>query len=158
MTNEETADKVYLITNTGARTLNISSIDVSPNTEGFLIVGTPPTSIGVGNSSTFTVRFAPVDQGLKVADVRINSNALPNNPFTFQVKGNGKSCNLDPVPISFYNFELSGSNLPISLIGGTPGLTGGNSNAPNPSIPGATSLYPASTNLYTCLLYTSRCV
>lgn len=77
----------------------------------------------------------------------MNSNAIPNNPFTFQVKGNGKSCNLEPIPILVQNFETSGSNLNATVIDGTPNITGGNSNSPNPNTIGA-ALYPSKTNLY----------
>lgn len=147
LTNEETLDKTYRITNTGSRTLNVSSIYISPNNADFSIVGAIPSTINAGQSSTFTVRFAPTNQGLKTAEVVITGNITPDNPFRFEVKGNGKSCNLEPIPILVQNFETSGSNLNATVIDGTPNITGGNSNSPNPNTIGA-ALYPSNTNLY----------
>ena len=147
LTNEETLDKTYRITNTGSRTLNVSSIYISPNNADFSIFGAIPSTINAGQSSTFIVRFAPTNQGLKTAEVVITGNITPDNPFRFEVKGNGKSCNLEPIPILVQNFETSGSNLNATVIDGTPNITGGNSNSPNPNTIGA-ALYPSNTNLY----------
>ncbi|MGV8914048.1 MAG: choice-of-anchor D domain-containing protein [Kaistella sp.] len=143
-----TADKTYTITNTGPRALKISSISMEPNDAGFSIIGAFPATVLAGQSANFMVRFAPTNQGLKNAEVVIAGNIVPNNPFRFEVMGNGKSCNLEPIPILFQNFETSGSNLNTALISGAPGATGNTSNSPTPAITGVVSLYPTNTNLY----------
>lgn len=147
-TNNDQAsqDKEYIITNTGSRTLKINNFTLSPNDQGFSIVSMPASTVSAGGTTTFRVRFSPQDQGLRIANVIMNSNAIPNNPFSFQVKGNAKSCNLEPVPILVQNFETSGSNLNFSIISGSPNITGGSSSAPNPNT--VTALYPDKTNLY----------
>lgn len=143
-----TAEKTYTISNTGLRALKISSISMEPNDAGFSIIGTFPPTVLAGQSANFTVRFAPTNQGLKTAEVVIAGNIVPNNPFRFELMGNGKSCNLDPIPILVQNFETSGASLNTLLISGTPNSTGTTSTSPNPAVPGATSLYPMGTNLY----------
>ncbi|SIS45009.1 Por secretion system C-terminal sorting domain-containing protein [Kaistella chaponensis] len=149
LTNEEWLDITYLIENTGSRVLEINSMQLVPNNVGFSIIGTVPATINAGQNATFTVRFAPTDQGIKTAEVVIGGNIVPNNPFRFEVKGNGKSCNLGSVPILVQNFETSGSNLNTSVISaGAPGSTGATSNTPNPTLGTGVQLYPAGTNLY----------
>lgn len=147
-TNNDQAsqDKEYIITNTGSRTLKINNFTLSPNDQGFSIVSMPASTVSAGGTTTFRVRFSPQDQGLRIANVVMNSNAIPNNPFSFQVKGNAKSCNLQSVPIVVQNFETSGSNLSVSTALGNPNITGGNSNSPNPNT--VSALFPGNTNLY----------
>ena len=145
--DQASQDKEYRITNTGFRPLKISSLNVSPSDQGFSIISAPASTVAVGGSTTFSVRFSPQNQGLKIANIIMNSNAIPNNPFTFQVKGNGKSCNLEPVPILVQNFEQSGSNLNLSEIAGNPNIIGGDSSSPNPNTLGV-ALFPSNTNLY----------
>lgn len=145
LTNEESVDKTYRIANTGSETLKINSIQIDPNNVGFSIIGAVPTTINVGKTATFTVRFAPTNQGLKTAEVVIVANITPNNPFRFEVKGSGKSCNLTPIPIAEYGFEGAvPSNMPISTSSGTFKVVGGTAANPSPNIG---SLYPNG-NLY----------
>lgn len=152
LTNEEFADKTYRIANTGSRTLNISTIQLSPGNVGFNIVGTVPSSINAGQNATFTVRYAPVNQGLQTAEVSIAANITPNNPFRFEVKGAGKSCNLTPVPIAQYGFEgAAPSNMEVTPFSGDVRIIGGTTNNTNPN-PLGSRLYYANnnnnTNLY----------
>ncbi|MBN8621524.1 MAG: T9SS type A sorting domain-containing protein [Flavobacteriales bacterium] len=152
LTNEEFTDKTYRITNTGSRTLNIGSIQLSPGNVGFSILGAVPSSINAGQSATFTVRFAPVNQGLQTAEVVIAGNITPDNPFRFEVKGAGKSCNLTPVPIAQYGFEgAAPSNMAVTQFSGNVKIIGGTTNNTNPN-PVGSRLYYANndnhTNLY----------
>jgi len=154
LTNEEFADKTYRITNTGSRMLNIGSIQLSPGNVGFSILGAVPSSINAGQSATFTVRFAPVNQGLQTAEVSIAANITPNNPFRFEVKGAGKSCNLTPVPIAQYGFEgAAPSNMAVTPISGNVKIIGGTTNNANPNPVGG-RLYYANNNNNT-ILYSS---
>ena len=134
LTNEESVDKTYRITNTGTRTLNINSIQLSPGNVGFSVVGAVPSSIIAGGSATFTVRFAPVNQGLQTAEVVISGNITPDNPFRFEVKGAGKSCNLTPVPIAQYGFEgAPPSNMAVTQSSGNVKIIGGTTSNPTTS-------------------------
>lgn len=147
-TNQESVQKEYVITNTGSKNLKIESITLDPSDQDFTIDGSIPNTITPGNTGTFTVKFAPQNQGLKVANVVIKANVKPNNPFQFQVKGGGKSCNLSPVTIARRGFELTGDNLGINYNSTTPGVTGGSSNNPNPPVLGTSILYPDGTTNY----------
>lgn len=145
LTEEGSLTKRYRITNTGNRVLNISNFEILPNDQDFEFVGTLPTSVPVGQSRTFDVRFAPHSQGLKLADVLITSNSVPHNPFKFQVVGRGKSCNTEPIPIFTQHFEEATQNLPYNVINGNFRVVNGTSNSHTPSsIP---QLYPSG-NLY----------
>lgn len=109
---------------------------IVPNNVGFSFVGTTPTVIGAGNSANFTVRFAPLDQGVQAANVVIDGNIVPDNPFSFEIKGAGKSCNLIPVPIVQYGFNGNPpSNMPIVSVAGygTPKYVGGTESVPVPN-------------------------
>src|SRR5690606_7695711 len=145
LTNGTPTDITYRITNTGSsRPLNINSIQITPNNVGFSILGAVPTTIAVGQNATFTVRFAPTEQGIRTADVAIIGNIVPNNPFRFEVKGSGKSCNLTPVPIAQYGFEGAAPEImPIAAVQGNIKVVGGTAVAPNPSFGAGSRLYPA---------------
>lgn len=145
LTNEEEVIKRFRISNTGTRELNISNMHISPNDQDFEFVGAIPTSVPVGQNRTFEVRFRPQSQGFKLAEVIINSNSIPDNPFRFQILGYGKSCNTEPVPINVQHFENSTQNLPVSTYSGTYALINGTANSHTPTtIP---QLYPSG-NLY----------
>lgn len=149
LTNEEILDKTYRITNTGTQTLNLSGLSIAPNDQGFTIVSGPGATTLVPNAwTTFQVRFAPVNQGLMTANVLISGNIVPNNPFIFEVKGAGKSCNLIPVPIAQYGFEgPAPSNMPITQFGsGNIKTIGGQSNSPLPNNVVGGRLYHANNN------------
>ena len=143
LTNEEEVEKTYRIKNTGSRDLKISSIDIVPDTEGFTITGPALTILTPNAETTFKVKFAPTDQGNSTAEVAISGNIVPDNPFRFEVKGSGKSCNLSPVPIASYGFEGAESGgLPVALISGTAKVIGNTAANPVPNNLGG-RLYPA---------------
>ena len=146
-TNQESLIKDYTIKNTGSRNLIIESITVDPSDQDFTIESVPPSTIAPNSTGNFSVKFAPQNQGLRVANVVIKANVKPNNPFQFQVKGGGKSCNLTPIAIAKVGFETSGDNLPVNYNSTTPGLTGGSSDSPNPPLPDATPLHPSGSNI-----------
>lgn len=150
LTNEGSVVKRFRIRNTGNRSLLINSINIEPINQGFSILGSYPTSIPINQDGYFDVQFAPTNQGLQLANVVINSNAVPNNPFKFQVIGNGKSCNTSAVPILFQHFEGEGglqSNLNLSILQGQPSTIRGTAQNPLNAPPGVSTLYPNG-NLY----------
>ena len=51
----------------------------------------PATPISAGNTSDFTVRFNPSAEGLRVATLSIANSDTDENPYTFEVQGNGTS-------------------------------------------------------------------
>lgn len=146
LTNEDQVEKTYQIKNTGSRDLKISSIDIVPNNQGFTITGPLQTTLTPNQTTTFKVKFAPTDQGISTAEVAISGNIVPDNPFRFEVKGSGKSCNLSPVPIAEYGFEgTAPTNFPVAPVpGGTVKIISGTSSASTPNLG---TLYPSG-NLY----------
>lgn len=134
LTNEEQVEKTYQIKNTGSRDLKISSIDIVPNNQGFTITGPLLTTLTPNQTTTFKVKFAPTDQGISTAEVAISGNIVPDNPFRFEVKGSGKSCNLSPVPIAEYGFEgTAPTNFPVAPISGNVKVIGNTAANPNPN-------------------------
>lgn len=150
LTMEEHETKEFVIRNTGQKNdLKIDHFEIIQSDNDFKFEGTLPTggTTAPNETKTFKIRFEPQDQGLKVAEIRIYANILPNNPFVFKVIGNGKSCNLTPVPIATQHFETSPQNLDYTQIGaGNLKLINGTSSSHIPaSIP---NLYPGGQNLY----------
>lgn len=145
LTNEDELEKTFQIKNTGTGELKINSIDVIPNNQGFTVTGPLLTTVIPNGTTTFKVKFAPINQALSTAEIFISGNIIPNNPFRFEVKGSGKSCNLTPIPIINYGFEgAAPSNMPVTPTGGYFKLISGTSTTNSPSLG---TLYPTG-NLY----------
>ena len=89
--NTTSAPHTFTILNTGAGALNISSLTLSGiHNLDFALSGlTTPTTVGAGNSVTFTVDFTPSGIGSRLATVEIISNDPNESPYTFDVMGDG---------------------------------------------------------------------
>ncbi|WP_179333186.1 choice-of-anchor D domain-containing protein [Winogradskyella costae] len=79
--------KTYTIANTGNSVITIASI-ISDNPE-FVITNSESTING-GMSSTFNITFVPTSLALSTATITIESNDTDENPFTFNVQGEGE--------------------------------------------------------------------
>ena len=88
-----TTVKTYRIYNLGSSTLNVSAV-TSSNTE-FTVTSSTSYAIAPGDYVSFTVIFSPSNSGTRTAVISIvnndstNDGALTENPYTFNVKGNG---------------------------------------------------------------------
>jgi Ice-binding-like/Abnormal spindle-like microcephaly-assoc'd, ASPM-SPD-2-Hydin len=81
--------RTFTITNSGNANLTGLSVTIDGTNSAMFIVTTNPTaSVIPGGSTTFTVRFTPVDAGLKTAALHIANNAT-NNPFNITITGTG---------------------------------------------------------------------
>ena len=85
-----TTDLTFTIRNSG--TADLTGVDVT--VEGtdstlFTVTATPDSVITPAGSTTFTVRFAPVNTGLKSATLHIASNDADENPFDLSLTGTG---------------------------------------------------------------------
>lgn len=104
-------DRVFVITNTGAATLQLTSTP-SPVVFGgtdavrFSLQSGPVTNIAVGSNTSFTVRFTPGSAGFKTGTVIIASNDPDDNPYTYGVQGTGL--------LSYANIDLYGNNQAIT--------------------------------------------
>lgn len=70
-----TADKQFSITNTGGGTLSVSNITIA-GSGAMTLTGLPtfPVNLTAGQSTTFTVHYAPTEAGTQTATVSINDN------------------------------------------------------------------------------------
>ncbi|HEX3011926.1 MAG TPA: choice-of-anchor D domain-containing protein [Syntrophomonadaceae bacterium] len=87
----EYADKTFTITNTGTADLNIAYPGVSVSRDTNFSVITQPGNIVAANggNTTFTIRFTPIDETVRIATISIASDDSDENAYTFDVKGNG---------------------------------------------------------------------
>jgi hypothetical protein len=102
------------VTNTGGSTVTISS--ASAGNAAYSISGlTLPTNLAAGQSTTFTVKFAPSAAGSASTNLSLVSNAA-NSPLTIPLSGTGVTPgNLSPNPTSlaFGNVQV-GSTAKLS--------------------------------------------
>jgi hypothetical protein len=100
-----TANQTVTITNTGAASLTISQL--SGTGVGFSVLGlATPLTIAAGQSSTFTVRFAPQNAGSISGSISLSSNAS-NSTATIAVSGSGvastTTLSASPAAVAFGN-------------------------------------------------------
>ena len=80
----------FTIQNTGNVPLTIGTITFSgANAADFTVVGLPSSTVAVGGSTTFTVRFFPSAAGVKDATINIPNNDSNENPYDFSIRGTG---------------------------------------------------------------------
>jgi hypothetical protein len=84
----------FIIENTGTATLTLGG--ASPyisitglNAGDFTVVSTPSNSITAGNNTNFDITFDPSGTGLRSATVTIINNDGDENPYSFNIQGNG---------------------------------------------------------------------
>jgi hypothetical protein len=103
------------ITNVGKETLNVSAVTA---TAGFQIVGTPDTSLDLGESTSFRVNLTDRTQGMKAGEVRIANNDDNEDPFI--IKLSGEILNPDTRPRQILINSTTGNLLRIDPVLGTP--------------------------------------
>ncbi|MGG5487141.1 choice-of-anchor D domain-containing protein [Gaetbulibacter sp. PBL-D1] len=84
----------FTIQNIGSATLNLTDpspyISISGLHPGdFALTANPSGSISAGGNTTFTITFSPSAAGLRTAIVTIANNDSDENPYTFNIQGNG---------------------------------------------------------------------
>lgn len=89
---DDVVDREFAITNSGSADLNL--VGSGPSISGthatdFTVTIAPETVIPPGTSTTFTVRFDPIDGGSRSASVMILSDDSNENPYTFNLAGQG---------------------------------------------------------------------
>ena len=97
-----TADRTFVITNTGTAPLNLSATPkvaiTSPQAGDFTVLAQPASPIPPGGSSELTIRFAPAATGARRALVSIENN--DKNPFYFSIAGTGTAAQVRPRIVS----------------------------------------------------------
>jgi parallel beta-helix repeat protein len=82
--------KIFTISNVGDADLDIQSVSLTgPDSSQFLVTDTSPLIIGPGSSDSLTVTFAPLEEGLKSAQLRIESNDMDDGPLQIALSGFG---------------------------------------------------------------------
>ena len=97
-----TADISFTITNTGNADLILTTpVTVTgADTGAFSIIVQPSELVEPGNAAIFTVRFAPLTQGVKNEQISIISNDSDQNPFLLNVTGIGISAAAPEIKLS----------------------------------------------------------
>jgi len=83
--------KTFTIKNIGSNTINLSgspTVQIS-GSSAFSVSSFPSSTINSEASTTFQITFNPITLGVKTATVSISSNADTNNPYLFEIKGEG---------------------------------------------------------------------
>lgn len=98
-----TLDRTYTIRNTGNMALTLGALTLTGvNASDFSIVTNPGvTSLGVGLTTTFTIRFDPSNVGVRNAIVNLVNNDPNESPYTFAISGVG----VDYIPCAFGPLE-----------------------------------------------------
>jgi hypothetical protein len=113
------------VTNTGGTSVTISSAAASGT--GFSISGiTTPKTLAAGQSTSFSVTFAPQSSGAASGSVTVSSNA-PNPTLTIPLSGTGAS-QAGQLAISPTSFSLG------SVVVGSSGTTSGSLSASGASV------------------------
>ena len=95
----------FTIRNTGSGTLrDIAITKDGPHAADFT-VGTVPTTLAVGASTTFTVTFKPSAAGIRAATIHLANNDLYGNPFVIALSGT--------VAVPDIAVELMPGNIPL---------------------------------------------
>lgn len=109
--NGSSASVPVTLTNTGSAAVSITAHSITGT--GFTLTGwTAPASLTPGQTTSFTVTFAPTTAGSKSGSVSITSNA-PGSPLVINLSGSGTATQatmtVNPSPVTFSNINV-GSN------------------------------------------------
>lgn len=90
-----TLDQTFTINNTGSAVMTISSLTFGGS--GFAIQGATPTTVAIGGTATFTVRFTPNAIGAFTGSVTINNNSSNQTAYVINFTGTGTPSNLSTI-------------------------------------------------------------
>ncbi|HYF35333.1 MAG TPA: choice-of-anchor D domain-containing protein, partial [Prosthecobacter sp.] len=108
--------RTFTITNTGGGTLrNFKLTMIGSHANQFGITAQPTAPVAAGDSTTFTVRFAPTVAGIRTATLQIASSDLLHSPFDIHLTGTGvtmpivKTTGITPGSITFDGATVNGT-------------------------------------------------
>jgi hypothetical protein len=85
------ADVVFTVRNTGSAPLALSGTPavVVGGTDAalFSVISPPASAVGAGDSTTFIVRYTPIDSSTKTATLSLANNDTDENPFDMNLTG-----------------------------------------------------------------------
>lgn len=103
------ASKSFTLKNTGTAVLTVSGGTIDGTHGGDFALGTLPSSLAVGGSTTFTVTITPSALGARSAILHITSNDPEESPFDINLTGTG----LTPYQAVQQGAGISGSADPL---------------------------------------------
>ncbi|MCF1190513.1 choice-of-anchor D domain-containing protein [Mangrovimonas sp. AS39] len=110
---DSSSPKTFHVSNEGTSDLDLTSITSSNPTEFSISLNPSPSTISSNTEVDFEIVFSPTGVGLRTSTITIISNDSDENPYTFQVQGNG-DCAASPITIS----PMSGPEATIISISG----------------------------------------
>lgn len=90
-----TLDQTFTINNTGSAVMNISSLTFGGS--GFALQGVAPTTVAIGGTASFTIRFTPNAIGAFSGSVTINNNSSNQTAYVINFTGTGTPSDLSDV-------------------------------------------------------------
>ena len=110
-----TAAKTVTVTNTGASTLNISSIAVSGDFAQAVVAKSCSSTLAAGKSCVIKVTFTPTRVGARTGDITITDNAS-DSPQTVPLSGTGAAeATLTPASKTFPTEKVGTSSSPAEV-------------------------------------------
>ncbi|MFC1499288.1 choice-of-anchor D domain-containing protein, partial [Verrucomicrobiota bacterium] len=88
----QSSDQIFVINNLGFLELQLTGtpkVLLTGHTNDFTVISQPPAQVDVLSTEIFTVRFEPLDAGVKTVEVSIANDDPDENPYTFRVQGRG---------------------------------------------------------------------
>lgn len=110
-----TGTQSVTLTNTGTAAVNISQAVITG--AAFTIVGNPSTSVGIGQSATYQMQFAPTAEGAATGSLAVTSDAS-DSPVTVPLTGTGLQAEIsaNPSGVAFTSVIVGNSDTqPITL-------------------------------------------
>jgi hypothetical protein len=77
---------IFMVQNTGTAALNLSGVTLSGSGD-FSVHHMMPSSVAVGDKTSFKIRFVPTAVGMRSATVNIGNNTTAKNPYDFMIQG-----------------------------------------------------------------------
>ncbi|MDH7912268.1 choice-of-anchor D domain-containing protein [Winogradskyella sp. SYSU M77433] len=84
------APKTFHVSSEGSANIDLTSITSSNPSEFSVSLNPSPATVNPGTEVDFEITFTPTGVGLRTATITIVSNDTDENPYTFNVQGNGE--------------------------------------------------------------------
>lgn len=112
-----TNPNTFTIQNTGTGVLNLTGgplVSIGGTHAGdFTVTANPTSPVAASGSTTFTITFNPSATGLRTATVSIANDDSDENPYTFNIQGNGTTAAQEIDVTGLGNSITSGDVTPI---------------------------------------------
>jgi hypothetical protein len=119
--NQSNLVRTFTVTNTGSATLILQSVAIGGTHPGDYAVSSAlgSTSLAVGASTTFAIRFDPTVAGTRTATIFVSNNVTGKTPYDFVVQGTGVLAGILRSPTTINVTTMVGSTPPTSSFGVT---------------------------------------